>query len=282
MTDDRTLHAISRVADLIAGADALLITAGAGMGVDSGLPDFRGTRGFWRAYPPLEKLGISFEAMAQPHWFAARPRMAWAFYGHRQQLYRETPPHAGYRRLLEWGSSMRAGFFVVTSNVDGAFEKAGFAAERILEQHGSVHRYQCTTPCDDRIWAGEPTDLRIDLATLEAQGELPRCPGCGALARPNVLMFDDGTWVPNAMEAQRHRFQQWLESVRGLRLVILEIGAGTAIATIRRLGERIAERPLTTLVRINPDATEAEAASIVVRLGALDALTRIAAGERID
>ena len=96
MTDDRTLRTIPRVAELIAKADALLITAGAGMGVDSGLPDFRGKDGFWRAYPALGKRGISFERMAQPAWFFEEPETAWAFYGHRQQLYRATEPHAGY------------------------------------------------------------------------------------------------------------------------------------------------------------------------------------------
>lgn len=49
--DDRTERNIGRAARLIAEADAVLITAGAGMGVDSGLPDFRGSEGFWRAYP---------------------------------------------------------------------------------------------------------------------------------------------------------------------------------------------------------------------------------------
>ena len=95
MTSDRTLRAIPRVAELIAKADALLITAGAGMGVDRGLPDFRGKDGFWGAYPALGKRGISFEQMAQPTWFSDDPAMAWAFYGHRQQLYRETKPHDG-------------------------------------------------------------------------------------------------------------------------------------------------------------------------------------------
>ncbi len=47
---------ISRAAKAIREADALLISAGAGMGVDSGLPDFRGTEGFWRAYPAIAKL----------------------------------------------------------------------------------------------------------------------------------------------------------------------------------------------------------------------------------
>jgi NAD-dependent SIR2 family protein deacetylase len=57
---DRTERSIRRAARLIAEADALLITAGAGMGVDSGLPDFRGREGFWRAYPALGRLKIPF------------------------------------------------------------------------------------------------------------------------------------------------------------------------------------------------------------------------------
>jgi NAD-dependent SIR2 family protein deacetylase len=56
-------------AEIIQSADALLIAAGAGMCVDSGLPDFRGTQGFWRAYPAIAKLGLSFEEMANPVWF---------------------------------------------------------------------------------------------------------------------------------------------------------------------------------------------------------------------
>src|SRR5262245_199088 len=90
VTDDRQRDAIVRAAGEIADADALLVTAGAGMGVDSGLPDFRSAGGFWRTYPRLGQLGISFEQMAQPSWFRDDPAMAWAFYGHRQALYRRT------------------------------------------------------------------------------------------------------------------------------------------------------------------------------------------------
>jgi len=54
-------------AEAVKAADALLVTAGAGMGVDSGLPDFRGAHGFWRAYPAIAKLGLSFEEMANPN-----------------------------------------------------------------------------------------------------------------------------------------------------------------------------------------------------------------------
>jgi Sir2 family len=60
-------------------ADGLLITAGAGMGVDSGLPDFRGRDGFWSAYPALRNHGLSFEDMANSARFAdVRKLSAWA------------------------------------------------------------------------------------------------------------------------------------------------------------------------------------------------------------
>ncbi len=57
-----------------------MVCAGAGIGVDSGLPDFRGNQGFWRAYPPFAELGLSFVDMANPQWFASDPEFAWGFY----------------------------------------------------------------------------------------------------------------------------------------------------------------------------------------------------------
>jgi NAD-dependent SIR2 family protein deacetylase len=67
-------------------ADGLLITAGAGMGVDSGLPDFRGDQGFWKAYPPLKHLGKSFVDMATPELFYTNPKLAWGFMGYALML----------------------------------------------------------------------------------------------------------------------------------------------------------------------------------------------------
>jgi NAD-dependent SIR2 family protein deacetylase len=83
MTRDASDEMIAQAAAAIEQADALMIGAGAGMGVDSGLPDFRGTEGFWRAYPPYARLGLNFAAMANPRWIATDPAFAWGFYGHR-------------------------------------------------------------------------------------------------------------------------------------------------------------------------------------------------------
>jgi len=97
---------ITQAAAVTRDAGALLICTGAGMGVDSGLPDFRGNEGFWKAYPPFARLGLSFIDMANPGWFHQDPELAWGFYGHRLNLSRQTIPHKGFERLLrllKWG-----------------------------------------------------------------------------------------------------------------------------------------------------------------------------------
>ena len=128
-----TLRAeIERAAAAVAAADALVVAAGAGMGVDSGLPDFRGDEGFWNAYPPYRHLGLSFVELANPRWFVDDPALAWGFYGHRLALYRSTRPHAGFDLLRAWISACTGGGFVFTSNVDGQFQRAGFDPTRIV------------------------------------------------------------------------------------------------------------------------------------------------------
>ncbi len=108
---------IETIKKLIEEADSILITAGAGMGVDSGLPDFRGNEGFWKAYPIIKDLGIGFQGMANPKWFTSNPKLAWAFYGHRLNLYRDTIPHNGFKLLLDLVEKKKNDYFIFTSNV---------------------------------------------------------------------------------------------------------------------------------------------------------------------
>ncbi len=90
-------------------------------------------------------------------------------------------------------------------------------------------------------------------------------------------MFNDDAWVSDGTREQMRRFEAWLAIVRGRRLVVLEIGAGKALPTLRTMGERISQRPRTTLVRINPDDENVDDDTRVLRLTALEALTQIAA-----
>src|SRR5438876_3547982 len=159
-------------ADAIRSAEALLLGAGAGMGVDSGLPDFRGNEGFWKAYPPFKKLGLSFVRLANPYWFRHDPEQAWGFYGHRQNLYRATQPHAGFSILKQWCEKTPAGYFVFTSNVDGHFQKAGFGPNRIVECHGSLEHLECMRYCTQEIWAAPREPVNIDETTFRAREPL--------------------------------------------------------------------------------------------------------------
>ncbi|MBC8135502.1 MAG: NAD-dependent protein deacetylase [Fibrella sp.] len=272
---------LQQAADAIRDADALLICAGAGIGVDSGLPDFRGDDGFWEAYPPLRDAGIPFTQIASPEMFYENPALAWGFYGHRLNLYRATVPHPGFSLLKQWAGAKPFGSFVFTSNVDGQFQKADFDAGRIAECHGSIHHLQCLYGCSWEIWSADDDAVVVDTATLRASGKLPHCPNCLQIARPNVLMFNDWRWQHTRSEAQERELESWLTQVLGNhgKIAVVEIGAGRAIPTVRLLAERVADATAATLIRINPRDCALPARGVCVGLpfGSLDALTRIAA-----
>ncbi len=242
------------------------------MGVESGLPDFRGDQGFWRAYPLYEQLGINFFSAANPDHFERDPAFGWGFYGHRTNLYRATIPHAGFGILLAWIARFRLDHFVVTSNVDGQFQKGGFAPDRILEVHGSIHFLQCTRPCTGAIWENRGT-ISVDPATMRAQ-RIPACINCGGVARPNILMFDDYSWLSERTAQQDERFDDFLHRSRE-PMVVIELGAGTAIPTIRSLSERLGSRSNATVIRINTREPQIASPHIAINTNALAGLRQI-------
>ena len=261
---------IEQAAEAIRQADAIWIGAGAGMGVDSGLPDFRGNQGFWKEYPALREDGLSFADLANPVWFHHQPDRAWGFYGHRYMLYRDTEPHRGFSLLKKWSDGKPGGGFVYTSNVDGHFQKAGFAPEQVYEVHGSINHLQCVNGCCDDIWQ-EDIQLDIDHKTLVAQGELPKCRHCTGLARPNILMFGDCDWLHDRSHQQVQHYYEWKNKLAGKKVVGLEIGAGKTIATVRYAAQNACDK----IIRINPREADSGPNVIPIPLGALEALNLI-------
>jgi NAD-dependent SIR2 family protein deacetylase len=263
---------LNEAARIVASADALLIGAGAGMGVDSGLPDFRGNQGFWKAYPPYQKLGLNFVALANPRWFRSDPTLAWGFYGHRLHLYRATQPHEGFQILRRWSERMPHGAFVYTSNVDGHFQRAGFDPDRVMEVHGSLDHFQCMRECGAGLFSSDAVLIDIDDSTMRAREPLPSCPACGGPARPNVLLFGDGEWDHRRSYEQELRFNRWLGKLGGARLAIVECGAGTAIPTVRHLCEHVARNVRhARLIRINVHEPDVPEDGIGLPMGALEA-----------
>jgi NAD-dependent SIR2 family protein deacetylase len=262
---------IVRAAEAIYNADSLIITAGAGMGVDSGLPDFRGKEGFWKAYPALAQANMSFSEIACPDGFVKKPKLAWGFYGHRLNLYRNTQPHIGFRYLRAIANCLDNGAFIFTSNVDGHFQKAGFPLNNIVECHGSIHHMQCQNACNQEIWEATKFTPEVDEEHCLLTSALPTCPSCFEIARPNILMFGDWSWLNWRTGFQKARFHEWRETANNL--VVIEIGAGKATPTVREFGEGLN----VPLIRINPrDANVSRPTDVSLEMGALAGITAIA------
>lgn len=261
---------LEEAARAIESADAILIGAGAGMGVDSGLPDFRGSDGFWKAYPPFK--GRTFAQVASAGTFVEDPEQAWGFYGHRLNLYRDTIPHEGFQVIRRFLEKLSKDHFVYTSNVDGQFQKAGFDEERLVECHGSLHHLQCASRCGSiDIWSARGIEIEVDQESFRALGPLPACPACGGMARPNVLMFGDFAWNPRRSSEQERKYEKWLARVDQGRVVAIEFGAGTAIPTVRHECQRRSNK----LIRVNPRDFQVPEGAISLPMTALDALKAI-------
>lgn len=110
------------------------------MGVDSGMPDYRGSNGFWNSFPPYTNK-FTFIECANPRFMHTHPELFWGFYGTRLNLYRNTTPHYGHD-ILQKIAKQKKDYFVVTSNVDGHMLK--FFKDKVYEVHGSIHVNQCS------------------------------------------------------------------------------------------------------------------------------------------
>lgn len=266
---------IEAAASALKEADAVVFATGAGMGVDSGLPDFRGNEGFWRAYPMLGQKGVNFAAMANPVWFVREPEVAWGFYGHRLELYRDSLPHEGFQAVRRLREALGFEMFCYTSNVDGHLQVAGFGEDEVVECHGSIRHLQCVRACHADVWPAAEVSIDVDVEELRATNELPRCPKCNGHARPAILMFGDSSWVEKRTSEQFERYTEFLQKNLSSKLVVLEVGAGTRVPNVRYQAERLSSVTGGALIRINPREAEGPNGTISISSGGKDALLAI-------
>jgi NAD-dependent deacetylase len=161
-----------RRAALIGAARRLVVFTGAGVSKESGLATFREADGAWAKYDPQE--------YASPRGFRAHPEKVWRWYATRRQKIAGVEPNPAHRAIAEL-EELVPHVVVITQNIDELHARAG--SSRVLELHGNVHRYKCSTNC-----RGDPTLVPTPLPTTE---EIQRCPHCGAYARPDVVWFGE-------------------------------------------------------------------------------------------
>jgi len=164
---------IDAAAKRLASARTVTVLTGAGVSAASGIPTFRGEDGLWRK--------VRAETLATPEAFARDPRLVWEWYDWRRQMIASARPNAAHDVLARW-SQNRAGFTLITQNVDGLHERAG--TERLIRLHGSIWRVRCWNGC-----AAGRDDWHDDAVP---QPRLPpACPHCGGLVRPAVVWFGE-------------------------------------------------------------------------------------------
>lgn len=214
---------LAALAKALAGAYSVVVSTGAGMSAESGVPTFRDVQdGLWARYRP--------EDLATPQAFEENPGRVWDWYEWRRTRLCGLTPHAGHRALAKL-QAVHKSLTLVTQNVDGFHQQAGCSS--VLELHGNIRRNRCTAAGHVSAW--EPGTA----------GHPPSCPRCGNLLRPDVVWFGeslDSTVLEAACEAA------------GSCNVFLSIGTSTVVEPAASLG-RIAAAGGALLAEINPEPT---------------------------
>jgi NAD-dependent SIR2 family protein deacetylase len=174
-------------------------------------------------------------------------------------LYRETIPGPHFAILKRLMAKTPHGGFVVTSNVDGQFQKAGFSHDRLVEVHGSIHHLQAVDGTGPIVPVDPLLNVELEPDTFRAKPPLPVMP-TGAAARPNILMFGDYWWIDARTNKQYDGLRCWLRELQKqsvTRVVVLDIGSGTAVPTARLAAANMVESFTNgVLIRINPREPE--------------------------
>jgi NAD-dependent deacetylase len=149
---------------------SVAVLTGAGISAESGVPTFRGEGGLWRTHRA--------EDLATPRAFRRDPNLVWEWYNWRRELIGGCEPNAAHYTLVEMETHFDK-FVIITQNVDGLHRLAG--SRSVVELHGNIWGLRCTKGCRPN-WE----DRSVPLVQLP-----PRCPDCGALARPDVVWFGE-------------------------------------------------------------------------------------------
>lgn len=247
---------MKKIREILIKTDKLIILAGAGFSADSGLPVFRSNNGFWDNYPQLN--GKEFTQVSSPEMLYENEDLFQGFYIHRKNLYDSTNPHIGYKKLLDFINENNIDYFVLTTNVDEHFEKAGYSKDKIYEVHGSINHWQCGKySCDSPIF---PINEKIEVDNNLVPEHKVYCPKCESIARPNILMFGDFEFKSDRTDIQAKLFNQWYYNIfrhDDLNVTVLEFGAGQSVGRLRMQHSSILmDIPDAIGIRINTDPEE--------------------------
>lgn len=253
-TADPDEHAFDEARDLLRAAGTIAVLTGAGISTDSGIPDFRGPNGLWTKDPGAERLSTIQHYVEDAE--TRRRAWQWRLDG---DMFRAVP-NAGHRALVDLERSGRL-HTLVTQNIDGLHVLAGSDPERIIEIHGSVHRWQCVD-CGAR---GPMTEALDRVRAGEAD---PPCPMCGGIVKSGAIMFGESLVPADLARAQ---------SAAAGADVLLTVGTSLSVWPVAEMVPIALDchRPVV-IVNAEPTSFDGDAA-VVVRGSIGEVLPRLVA-----
>ena len=216
---------VERLADALLQADAVVIGAGSGLSASAGFT-YGGERFFKYFGDFAEKYGI--RDMYSGGFYPYKTlEEYWAWWSRHIYYNRYVePPVPVYQRLLELVKEKD--YFVITTNVDHCFQKAGFDKERLFYTQGDYGLWQCSGPCHQETYdneeqvrqmIAEQKDMRIPTELI------PRCPRCGKPMTMNLR--SDAAFVEDAgWHRAARRYEAFIRRTDGGRVLFWELGVG--------------------------------------------------------
>jgi NAD-dependent deacetylase len=235
------LKTLNAAVSALASARRVVVTTGAGMSKESGIPTFRDAlTGLWANY--------SAEDYATASAFRRDPARVFGWYAWRRRMAAQAQPHPGYYALARLEQLVDQQV-IVTQNVDGLHARAG--SGRVVELHGSLHRFSCADarhPIDD---------AQIPVPVVDGPCDPPPCPLCGSPARPDVVWF--GEMLPERALAEAWELAASCD-------VMLVVGTSGLVYPAAQL-PYIARGAGATVVEVNPEPTETSKLAHIICCG---------------
>lgn len=236
---------ITEAKELLHNAKNVIILAGAGMSIEYGL------KTYWEGDDSRyaqDKTEYGFTALehANESTWQEDPISQLKFHNSRLRQILEAPVDAengSYKRLLNFLQETNKTYFAATTNIDAAFSRTGYEANRIYELHGSSLNSQCLA---------HPAEHGVFL-TQDPYSSWTKCPTCEYYTRPNTVLFNDLSVNYSHIYNQQDNFSDYREDINPEESVILEIGAGVIIPSIRNLSVIMNGRENIPVIRINPN-----------------------------
>lgn len=214
---------IQKAADSLHRSKSVVVSTGAGISKESGIPTFRDApNALWEKYDPQE--------LASPGGFMKNPQLVWKWYQERQSMIAAAKPNPGHIAIAELAEFF-GNFTLITQNIDNLHRRAGSVG--VIEIHGNIFKYKCF-------------DNEHPIEELPDDDAVPPLCSCGSMIRPDVVWF--GEQLPEDRIVRSYRALHACD-------VILVVGTSGLVVPAAYFPS-IAKQEGAQVIEVNPEPSQ--------------------------